>query len=792
MGELTKAGFAADHNDLLSSIDQGFCILEVLFDDSGTGPVDYRFLQVNPAFETMTGIPTVDALSGKTVLQILPDLEKKWIKKYGEIALTGEPARFEDGSDVMGRWFSVYAFRVGDSNSRQVALLFSDITSQKRTEKQLIGSDARLRLALDISKMSTFEIDLRTDAVVTDEIGRNIYGLTSEEPLTFEKIQSHFHPDDKDEVLRAVAATLEPGNSNEFEVEQRITRTNGETRWIKVRGRALFDDGNAVSVIGTYIDITESKLADHVREQLTAQLELERARLQYLFTNAPAFVATLRGPQHIFELTNAAYLRLIGHRDVIGKSVREALPEVEGQGFFSVLDSVYQTGEPFVGREMAIMLQMEPNQPEEERFVDFVYQPILGTDGSVTGIFAHGIDITEQVEARKEAERANRAKDEFLATLSHELRTPLGSILGWVAILGADGVNEETKNKAIEVIQRNARLQSELIEDVLDVSRITSGKLRLNVQPVDLTSIVESAIESITPAAEAKGIRLGKMLDSKASLISGDPNRLQQIIWNLLSNAVKFTPKTGRVDVRLQRVDSHVEVMVADTGIGISPNAIPHIFERFTQADSGANRNHGGLGLGLAIVRHLVEMHGGTVRVESQGENMGAAFFVSLPLVPVHQKTPAGEEKDKTRKNETGVQDFECAPELEGLHILVVEDDPDGRSMIVTILEKCGAKVTAAASAPEAFAAFKAFTPDVLLSDIGMPGEDGFSLIAKIRALPKDEGGQIPAAALTAYANSGDRLKALRAGFQIHLPKPIELNELIAVVATLTKRILIK
>ncbi|MEJ7848227.1 MAG: ATP-binding protein [Pyrinomonadaceae bacterium] len=788
MGEIADGDFAADHNVLLSSIDQGFCILEVLFDSSGVEPIDYRFLRVNPAFETMTGIPAADALSGKTVLQIIPDLEKKWIKKYGEIALTGEPARFEDGSDVMGRWFSVYAFRVGDGNSRQVALLFSDITSQKRTERQLIGSDARLRLALDISKMSTFEIDLKTDAVVTDEIGRNIYGLASDEPLTFEKIQSHFHPDDKDEVLRAVAATLEPGNSNEFEVEQRIIRSNGDTRWIKVRGRTLFDDGNAVSMIGTYIDITELKLAGHVREQLTAQLESERARLQYLFTNAPAFVATVRGPKHIFELTNPAYLRLIGHRNVIGKTVREALPEVEGQGFFSILDRVYQSGEPFIGREMAIMLQREPNQPEVERFVDFVYQPILGPDGVATGIFAHGIDIKEQVEARKEAERANRAKDEFLATLSHELRTPLGSILGWIAILGTEGVPEETKNKAIEIIQRNARLQSELIEDVLDVSRIISGKMRLNVQPVDLTSIVESAIESITPAAEAKGIRLRKMLDSKASLISGDPNRLQQIIWNLLSNAVKFTPKAGRVDVRLHRVDSHVEVMVADTGIGILPDSIPHIFERFTQADSGASRNHGGLGLGLAIVRHLVEMHGGTVRAESQGENTGAAFFVSLPLVPVHQKVP-GEEKGKTLKNETAVQEFECIPELEGLHILVVEDDPDGRSMIVTVLKKCGAKVTAAASAAEALAAFKALIPDVLLSDIGMPGEDGFSLIAKIRALSKKDGGEIPAAALTAYANAGDRLRALRAGFQIHLPKPIELNELIAVVATLAKRV---
>jgi CheY-like chemotaxis protein/two-component sensor histidine kinase len=355
-------------------------------------------------------------------------------------------------------------------------------------------------------------------------------------------------------------------------------------------------------------------------------------------------------------------------------------------------------------------------------------------------------------------------------------------------MLGSQRMDDESKAKAVETIQRNARLQSQLIEDVVDVSRITTGKLRLDVQPVELDAVVESAVESIMPAADAKQIRFRKILDSKASLISGDPNRLHQVIWNLLSNAVKFTPKGGRVDVRLHRVGSHVEVVVADTGIGIRPEILPHVFERFRQGDSRMSREHGGLGLGLAIVRHLVEMHGGTVRAESGGENAGASFAVMLPLMPLRQNQAAESAADRIRNDEIAVEDFECSPELEGLHVLVVEDDPDSRSMLTTVLRKCGATVTAAESVAEAMAAIRAAVPDVLLSDIGMPGEDGLSLIAKVRALPKDEGGEVPAAALTAYASSQDRLKVLRAGFQMHVPKPIELNELIAVVSALTKR----
>ena len=648
------------YRTLFNSIDEGFCIIEVMFDETDK-PVDYRFLEINPAFEQLTGIPADQALLGKPISQLVPNIEERWFQLYGNVALSGESVRIIEGSEAMGRWFDVNAFRVGGESSKKVAVLFNNIT--------------------------------------------------------------------------------------------------------------------------------ESKQAELERERLLKQLKTERSKLAYLFTKAPAFVATLQGPDHIFELTNPAYLQLIGHRNVIGKSVREALPEIEGQGFFKLLDNVFQTGEAFTGRELPVHLQREPNTALENRFVDFVYQPIFGADGFVSGIFAHGFDITEQVQARRDAEAANRTKDEFLATLSHELRTPLNAILGWSMLLSDSRLDEAAQQRAVVTIQRNARIQSQLIDDILDVSRIISGKLKLETQPLELISVIEAAVESVLPAAEAKDIRLQRVLDSGSSMISGDSNRLQQIVWNLLSNAVKFTPKGGRVQIRLERVNSHIEIIVSDSGIGISPDIMPFIFDRFRQADSASTRQYGGLGLGLAIVRHLVEMHGGTVEAESNGEGRGSTFTVKLPLITL-RSVELSSEKSKEREHPTSNRDvpFECTPELEGLHILVVDDEEDGRTLVKTVLENCGAKVTTADSAASGFKAIQELRPDILLTDLGMPGEDGYFLIKNVRALPADQGGSIPAAALTAYARVEDRMRVLRAGFQIHLPKPVEPAELIAVVANLSGR----
>jgi PAS domain S-box-containing protein len=663
------------------------------------------------------------------------------------------------------------------------------------------------------------------------------------------------------------------------------------------------------------------------------ELDAERRDLLSLFEQAPGFVAFLRGPKLVFELANAAYFQLVGHRDILGKSVREALPEVEGQGYFELIESAYATGEPFLGRGMRVRLQREPGAPLTEAYVDLIYQPIRGVDGAVRGILAQGQDVTEvkhqeaerqRVEealraseeryrslfesiddgfclmqmmvdehgetfdyrfleanaafegqtglvgavgktarelvpnldpswfrlyghvaatgeparfenhaeamnrwfdvyanrvgrpalrqvalvfkdvttrkrfelererllasegaARRAAEAASQLKDDFLATVSHELRTPLNAMLGWVHLLRTGTLTPERRERALETIERNARAQAQLIEDLLDVSRILSGKLRLQVESVDVQLVVEGALETVRPAAEAKDIRLEPVLSSGA-FVMGDPHRLQQVVWNLLSNAVKFTRRGGRVQVTVERRDSSVEVTVADTGQGIPKDFQPHVFERFRQQEGGTTRSYGGLGLGLSIVRQLVEMHGGAVRVFSEGEGQGATFTVSLPLsLAKHSDVSSPAELQKKLDREG----LCCPPELTGLDVLVVDDELDAREMLRTMLESCGARVHLASSAAEGLRLLQAHQPAVLISDIGMPEEDGYKLIQKVRSLSANAGGKTPALALTAYARSEDRTRALMSGFNNHLTKPVEPLELLAMVASLAGRL---
>ncbi|MBD2125798.1 response regulator [Microcoleus sp. ZQ-A2] len=392
--------------------------------------------------------------------------------------------------------------------------------------------------------------------------------------------------------------------------------------------------------------------------------------------------------------------------------------------------------------------------------------------------------LAREQEARAAAEAANRLKDEFLATLSHELRSPLNAMLGWTRLLNSRKFDEATTVRALQTIERSAKSQAQLVEDLLDVSRIIQGKLRLNTRPVELVSVIEAAIETVRPATEAKEIDLQCVLDPAAGPVAGDSDRLQQVIWNLVSNAIKFTPKGGCVQVRLERVNSHVEITVKDTGKGIDPEFVPYVFERFRQADSSSTRVYSGLGLGLAIVRHLVELHGGTVRAQSEGEDKGATFTVKLPLLPIVVAAPPGEHSPCT----IGLSmPFDNPPALKGVRVVIVDDEPDSRDLLVAALEQCEAKVFAFASASEALAAVSQLKPDVLVSDIGMPLEDGYSLIRKVRQLSSEQGGQIPAIALTAYARAEDRTRALASGFQIHIAKPVEPTELATVVANLAR-----
>jgi len=432
----------------------------------------------------------------------------------------------------------------------------------------------------------------------------------------------------------------------------------------------------------------------------------------------------------------------------------------------------------------------------------------LTHDGRVIGTLTIIEDVTERVAreaelqaqlrersqllaseklARAEAERANHLKDEFLATISHELRNPLNAILGWSHMLRAGKLTEANAERAIETIHRNAKSQNQLIADLLDVSRIISGKLRLDVRPVDLFGVINAAIDSIRPAAEAKGIGLQLRFDPEIGSISGDADRLQQIVWNLLTNAIKFTPKDGVIEIKAERMKSHVEITISDSGAGISKEFLPFVFDRFRQADATTTRLHGGLGLGLSIVRQLVELHGGSVRVTSEGEGKGATFTITLPFVSAASSHAEPVSAKPAQSSE--VVSFDSMPSLNDITVLVVDDEKDTRELMCEVLTGCGAKVIMCRSAAEAFLAMEECQPDILVSDLGMPDEDGYALISKIRALPAERGGQIPAAALTAYARNEDRMRVLESGFQGYLSKPVETSELIMMVAGLAGRV---
>lgn len=417
--------------------------------------------------------------------------------------------------------------------------------------------------------------------------------------------------------------------------------------------------------------------------------------------------------------------------------------------------------------------------------------PVLDVDGTIIGAskIARDISRQKQIEAEREAalkqaEEANCLKDEFLATLSHELRNPLNAVTGWAALLKSQVLGPEAAARAWDTIQRNLEAETRLISDLLDVSRITVGRLRLDIRPFELIALVAESIEVFRPAADAKEIRIDVLLDPTAGPIAGDPGRLQQVMSNLLSNACKFTPNRGRIQVLVQRAESRVEITVRDNGIGITPQFLPHVFERFRQQESTTTRQYGGLGLGLNIVQQIVQLHGGTVQVHSEGEGKGASFTVSLPLVTVRE--PASAEETSLRGLIPGERRVDVIESIKGLRVLVVDDEPDARQLMDVLLGQAGVQVRTAEGVESALEVVNEWVPNVVLCDIGMPGQDGYAFIRKLRERPAGRGGRVPAAALTAYARTEDRLRIMASGFQMHLPKPVQPEELLATVAALS------
>ena len=530
-----------------------------------------------------------------------------------------------------------------------------DVTDQKRARRQLDEANARLKLALAASRLGDWAWDAKTNMVALSDVACQILDVPRGSRITRSQWQNLVHAEDRERMNAAVENAL--AEHGDYEVEYRITRTDGSESWISGRGRGIYadDDGTVLGMLGFVQDITNRKAS-----------EVENERLY------------------------------------------------------------------------------------------------------------------------RQAEESGRLKEEFLATISHELRTPLSAILGWARMLRLGQLSEEHTAKALDTIERNARAQAQLVDDLLDVSRIMTGKLRMDVRPSDPNAFIDAAVEAVRPAAEAKGVRVQKVMDTGAVSIPGDPVRLQQVVWNLLSNAIKFTPRGGRVQIRSERVNSHLEIVVTDTGQGIAPDFLPHVFDRFRQADQKTSRQHGGMGLGLAIVRHLVELHGGTVSAASEGEGQGATFTVVLPITPIYQVDSSGGRVHPAARDL--LPPDEGTDRLDGLTILVVDDEPDTRELLKQGLEYCGARVRVAGSANEAVDALVASLPDILISDVGMPGIDGYDLIRHVRGLPRDSGGNIPAIALTAYTRTEDRLQALRAGYDMHVPKPVELAELVAVAISVARR----
>ncbi|HET9220089.1 MAG TPA: ATP-binding protein [Terriglobia bacterium] len=489
-------------------------------------------------------------------------------------------------------------------------------------------------------------------------------------------------------------------------------------------------------------------------------------------------------------------------KEVLGKNLIDLYPDLVVRG----LDSHYK--DALLGQVRLLsqrlhgyLLEMPapPDFKEYSRMQQSARISPLSQEGKVIGTVTIIDDVTERVmresqlqaqlearsqllanekAAREESEAANRLKDEFLATISHELRTPLTAIVGWSTLLRSGRLDADASARAIETIFRNANSQTQLISDLLDVSRIISNKLQLTLSDVDLPSIVDRALDAFKPEAEAKAIQIESTVESNFPVISGDTERLQQIIWNLLSNAVKFTPNGGHIQINLKRVSSLVEISVCDSGIGIDPQFIPFVFDRFRQANSASNRSHGGLGLGLNIVRELVSLHDGTVQVHSEGVGKGATFIVTLPIGLLQNVEP-----DASQMKFLDTPKF-----LGGLKGLIVDDEPDTREFVRAVLESCGSEVATASSVAEALDVLEANRLDFLISDLGMPSEDGYALIRRVRELPTERGGDTPAAALTAYARADDRHRALRAGFQVHIAKPIDPETLVSTVARMMHR----
>ena len=749
-----------------------------------------RIIYANPATLEALGKPAAVVI-GRRDRDLYPIAEMAAIVTENDrrIMESGQTEVVEESPDGIRTFLGMKApYRNEAGEVIGLIGISNDITNRKRAEVAMQEQTKLLQVIIDSIGDGLILANQQGEFVLFNRAATSIFGLLTNEKSSSEWSNTYglFLPDQKtlfpdNELPLARAIKGEYVN----DVEVFVRREDAEARWISISGYPVVDTSREITG-GVIVcrDITERKQSE------AALLESEQ-RFRNMANNAPFMV----------WVTDST-----GYCTFLSESWYEFTGQTEETGLgFGWINAVHPED-----REFAKNAFLKANERQEHYTMEFrlgrkdggyswaldAAAPRFTESGQFEGYIGSAIDITErkQVEterdmvlqleqtARAEAERANRIKDEFLAVLSHELRSPLNPILGWSQLLQSGKLSAAKTVQALETIERNARLQSQLIEDLLDVSRILQGKLRLNVTPVNVATIIMSALETVQLAAEAKKIQIETILNPDVGPVVGDTSRLQQIVWNLLSNAVKFTPEGGRVEVRLAQIENQVQIQVTDTGKGIVPDFLPYVFEHFRQEDGATTRKFGGLGLGLAIVRQLVELHGGTVFAESPGEGLGATFTVRLPLL-----------NDDSRRQDREAVNSAVSPAvsslpLAGLRILVVDDEPDSRDFVAFVLQEAGAEVISVSSAAEALLSIEQTAPDLLVSDIGMPQIDGYMLIHRIRTQLAPEYRELLAIALTAYAGEANERQVLAAGFQKHLAKPIDPTQLVATVARAVER----
>jgi PAS domain S-box-containing protein len=725
------------------------------------------------------------------------------------------------------RWFLMSVTPLGGERGG-VVVTHTNITSRWQAEEAIVESESRLRQLADAMPQIVYTSSPDGMVDYGNQRWVDYVGVPVEQSVG-RKWMDAIHPDDREITRRRFKESGRTGQP--FEVEYRLRRKDGQYRWYLARATAIRNErGRIVKWIGTSTDIHDRKGAEAEREELLARERTARAEAEHSAESIRRLQAVTDSALVRLTLDDLLHEMLARIRELLATdSAAVLLLTEDGQSLSvhatigwdeaatgvhvpvgkGVAGSIAASRAPLVVEDISAVEVVNPVLRRNAR--SLIGAPLI-VEGRLIGVIhtettrlrrfteddvrllqlaadrvALAIDHARLYEveqqARRQAEEANRMKDEFLALVSHELRSPLNAILGYAALLRYGGLDAKKVKHSAEVIERSGKAQAQLIDDLLDTARIISGKLRLEVGPVDLVSVIEQAVQTIHPAADAKGISVETNLPSEIGQITGDPARLQQVVWNLLSNAVKFTPQGGRVEALLERIDPHICITVSDTGKGIGPDFLPYVFDRFRQADASSARRYGGLGLGLALVKYLVELHGGTIEAESAGEGHGATFKVTLPVRAV--ATPLGEAAGASAT-------VKSSGELAGVRALVVDDEDDARELIETVLTQYGADVVAVSSAAEAYAQITTTPPqgrlDVVVTDIGMPGEDGYTMIRRVREWEGERGAHIPAVALTAYGRVEDRVRALNAGFQMHVAKPVEPAELAAVITSLIRR----